>query len=282
MELDNYNLQSAAFRPEDAQRYELSILTGVDSFAYTIRDRQHNRLLAYSGTQLSSEHQGDLPAAVQGFVDNSPQLSTKGYGNVILGWSTPRVTLVPRELYLADDQRTYLEQLTLLGLEDAVLEEWYNDLDAHLLFAVNKDRLEAVSRSVSTLHSRHLAGGLLSAWRTRSLRRGEAAVSVNIRGRQLFVAAHRAGSLQFFNTFEVTSREDALYYVLLAYEHCGMLPDRHPLYVSGEISERGEIYQLLYTYVRDIHFSALAMPPVPAAELVDLPQHVYFDLLCLS
>ena len=282
MAVTNYNIRSAAFRPESAESYELSILTGVDSFAYAIRDRAANQLLAYHTSELSAAERADLPATILGRLQGDDLLERTNFGTTVLGWQTPRAALVPQDLYDDGHRREYLDQLSLISLEDAVQEEWHNELNAHLLYVTTGNSLNAITTTLRAVRTRHVAGGLLNAWGLRSRRLAEADVSICLRGKQLIIAAHRAGSLQFFNTYSFATAEDVLYYTLLAYEHCGLLPARAPLYVSGEILAESELYRLLYTYVAEVRFSQYGAPPKLAPDLPAVPTHIYYDLLCLS
>lgn len=282
MAVSNYDITAAAFRPEGTHDYELSILTGMDSFAYIIRDRSRNQLLAYRSLTIAPEEHADWSAMLDRIVLADDKLRTLRYGNCILGWESERMTLVPNELYHAASPRLYLEQLTLVGLDDEVRVEQYHELGGQLLFAAPAARLGAVERRLQPLRTHHFAGGLLSAWAARSRRLGHQAVSCAVRGGKLFVAAHRSGNLLFFNTFSFINSSDALYYLLLAYQQSGWTPNRVPLYLCGEITEHSELYRKFYQYVEDIRFCQFATPPSAPPELAGLASHLYFELLCLG
>lgn len=282
MAISNYDITTAAFRPEGAHDYELSILTGMDSFAYIIRDRTQNQLLAYRSLTLTPEERADWPVAIERLIRNDDKLRSLRYGNSILGWESERLTLVPTALYDAANPRQYLEQLTLIGLEDAVRTEGFHELDGELLFAAPSTNLDVVERRLSTLRTHHVAGGLLSSWAARSKRLNHQAISCAVRGAKLFVAAHRNGQLLFFNTFLFTNSTDALYYLLLTYQQTGWTPARVPLYLCGEIIEQSELYRQFYQYVEDIRFCQYPTPPGRSPEIMGLAEHVYFELLCLG
>ncbi|TXF86682.1 DUF3822 family protein [Neolewinella aurantiaca] len=282
MAVTNYDISSAAYRKEGAHDYELSILTGMDSFAYIIRDRTHNRLLAYKSETLPANDQANWPDTINRIIQNDDKLRSVSYGNCILGWESERLTLVPQKLYDASNPRVYLEQLTLIGLEDDVRAERYQELGGELLFAAPLARINSVERRLSPLRTHHIAGGLLSAWGARSRRLSHQAISCSIRGSRIFVAAHRSGHLLYFNTFVFTGANDALYYLLLAYQQCGWVPSRVPLYLCGEITEHSELYRHFYRYVEDIRFCQYPTPPALPPELASLPAHLYFELLCLG
>ena len=282
MGVSSYNITAAAFQRDRAQDYELSILTGMDSFAYILRDRARNSLLAYFSHALTAGEQLDWPRAFNTLVQADDKLRQLSFGTVVLGWETPRFTLVPNALYDPAQQRNYLEQLTVVGLEDEVRAETFNEMEAELLFATPADRIGAVERRLRTRRTHHVAGGLLTAWGARSRRLGHPSVSAALRGQRLLVAGHRNGKLLFFNSFSYATAQDALYYLLLAYQQCGFGPDRVPLYLCGEITPHADLYRHFYRYVEDIRFCQYGAPPSTPPELAGLPEHLYFELLCLG
>ena len=282
MGVSNYNIAAAAFRPERAQDYELSILTGMDSFAYILRDRGENRLLAYRSYSFGREERADWAGAFGRLVDADPRLAAGGYGKTMLAWDTQVLTLVPESLYSPGNPAAYLEQLTVIGLDDEVRHEHFHELGAELIYAARRDHMLAVEGKVRALRTQHFAGGLLTAWALRSRRIGHQAISCSVRENRLFVAGHDHGQLLFFNTFYFDTTQDAVYYLLLAYHQCGLAPDRAPLYLSGEVTAHSELYAQFYRYVEDIRFSTYPTPPATPPELTGLPAHFYFDLLCLG
>jgi len=280
--VNNYDITAAAFRKEGVKDYELSILAGMDSFAYTIRDRLLNQLLAYRSRTLTAAEREDWPSTLNELVLADDKLRSLCYGSTIMGWESERLTLVPTLLYDASNPRSYLEHLTLIGLDDSVRSETFQELGAQLLFAAPAAHLEATERCLSTLRTHHVAGGLLSAWSARSRRLSHQSVSCAIRGGKLFVAAHREGNLLLFNTFTFDGTNDALYYLLLVYQQSGWKPNRVPLYLCGEITEHSELYRQFYRYVEDIRFCQYPTPPSSPPELAGVPSHLYFELLCLG
>jgi hypothetical protein len=58
--------------------------------------------------------------------------------------------------------------------------------------------------------------------------------------------------LLLFNSFEYTSPEDFLYYILFAAEQLGLNPEEFPLELIGKIDTESEYYQLAYKYIRNI------------------------------
>ena len=282
MGVATYDITSPAFRPDAAADYELSILTGVDSFAYIIRNRLTNQLLAYHRATVPPVAAVDWPARLTGLVTDDVRLRELTYGNVQLGWDTPVFTLVPDALFTADRVRSYLEQLTVVGLEDEVRYEAHQSLGCQLVYGARQDDLAAATTALGAHRVQHYAGGLFTAWSARSQRLRQEAISCSVRGNRLLLAGHRNGKLLYYNSFHWESSQDAIYYLLLAYTQSGLQPARSALYLSGAITTTDELYYQFYRYVEDIRFSTYPVPPVVGPVLEELPAQHYFDLLCLS
>ncbi len=281
MGVSNYDITAAALRLEQPQDYELSILTGVDSFAYTIRDRTANRLLAYRSYDFDGAEKADWPGAVAQLVAADERLRTPGFGRTVVAWDTPTMVLVPQPLFTEAHPAAYLEHLTVVGLDDEVRHEGLQEIGSELVFAARRSHLDTVQERFGGGRPQHIAAGLLTAWAARSRRLGQSSVSCAVRGPRMFVAGHRNGTLEYYNCFSYASPQDAVYYLLLAYEHCGFSPARVPLYLCGEVTATGEVYHQFYQYVKDLRFSVYATPPAAPPEFDGLPAHLYFDLLCL-
>ena len=283
MGVTNYDIGTPAFRREAAQDYELSILTGMDSFAYIIRDRNTNRLLAYRATALPQRPPTEWPQQLSELIAGDERLDGVRYGKVLVGWETAALTLIPEPLFDPGQLRSYLEQLTVVGLEDEVRYDTYPELDALLVYSGRGEVLEEAASQLRAGRLQHYAGGLLVAWAARARRLREDGISCCVRNGRLFIAGHDSRQrLLYFNTFSWENSQDAVYYLLLAYTQCDYAPGQVPLYLSGTITSTDELYYQFYRYVRDIRFSAYPAPPAVGPELEQLPAHHYFDLLCLS
>ena len=282
MGVSNYNITASAFRRERAQDYELSILTGMDSFAYILRDRTENRLLAYRSYSFGRDERADWSGALARLVEGDHRLHGLRHGKTLVAWDTPVVTLVPEKLYTPGNPSAYLEQLTVIGLEDEVRHEHFHELQAELVYAARREHILTAERELRSLRTQHYAGGLLTAWGLRARRLSHQSVSCSVRENRLFVAGHDRGALLFYNTFRYDTTQDAVYYLLLTYDQCGFAPDRAPLYLSGEVTLNNDLYTQFYRYVEDIRFSTYPTPPATPPELAGLPGHLYFDLLCLG
>ncbi|WP_037324643.1 DUF3822 family protein [Salinimicrobium terrae] len=65
---------------------------------------------------------------------------------------------------------------------------------------------------------------------------------------------YQKGQLQLANTFNCTTREDFIYYLLFCAEQLDLDPSSFELILLGRIKENSDYYDIAYTYVKEIKF----------------------------
>ena len=58
--------------------------------------------------------------------------------------------------------------------------------------------------------------------------------------------------LIFYNTFDYSTKEDVIYYLLFTIDQLKLNPEKTPLVISGSISVDDEYYEIIYKYVRNV------------------------------
>ena len=60
------------------------------------------------------------------------------------------------------------------------------------------------------------------------------------------------GQLQLYNTFDYTTKEDFIYYLLFTAEQLGLNPEEFPLVLLGNVAKEDDLYKIAYTYIRNV------------------------------
>ena len=81
------------------------------------------------------------------------------------------------------------------------------------------------------------------------------------------------------NSFTFTSKEDFVYFILLAYDQLKFNPEQDPIYFLGDISKSSPIYQICWQYVRNIHFIDRTEGISAGSDFDQMPIHQYFTLI---
>ncbi|WP_347926281.1 DUF3822 family protein [Pontimicrobium sp. SW4] len=62
----------------------------------------------------------------------------------------------------------------------------------------------------------------------------------------------KKGQLQLYNTFDYSTKEDFIYYILFTAEQLELNPEKTPLILLGNVTKENELYKIAYTYVRNV------------------------------
>ena len=81
-----------------------------------------------------------------------------------------------------------------------------------------------------------------------------AKVYINITDHIFDFITVKNGELIICNSYEFTTAEDFIYYILFCLEQLKLNPDTVDLYISGSIEKEEDTYKILYNYIRNITF----------------------------
>jgi hypothetical protein len=84
--------------------------------------------------------------------------------------------------------------------------------------------------------------------------------------------------LIFNNSFNYTSKEDLLYYVLFSFEQLKISADSIDVTVFGNIEDTDESFSLMYEYIRNIKLGKRPHQFTFPTEFNSLSDHKYFGL----
>lgn len=82
-------------------------------------------------------------------------------------------------------------------------------------------------------------------------------VYINITDHIFDFIAVKNGELIICNSYEFTTAEDFIYYILFCLEQLKLNPDTVDLYISGSIKKEEDTYKILYNYIRNITFYSI-------------------------
>jgi len=267
----------------------LSILIGMDRFAYLIHTADHQVLVLREyereSRALSPTKQGQsafsLPGLEQICKENSHL--NQSFGKIRIGWTVPFLTLVPQRLYDADHKSTYLQYLTKPeGAWEYAADELPN-FASSLVYAIPSEGEAWRQKQFPDSKVLHSTTTFLSGAR--------ALVKERKGGRHLFIhtgygevrlALLDETHLYFSNAFFFQTAKDFLYYILAVVDECELDQETTPILLSGQLIEDSEIYRLLYRYFRKLSFVPSPAQLSSGPQLSALPQHLYTDLYFLA
>lgn len=99
---------------------------------------------------------------------------------------------------------------------------------------------------------KHASSVLIETLLQRSNTHSEDALYINVNELHFEVVCVRNKRLEFYNSFEYTTKEDFIYYILFTIEQLKLNPERIKTYLSGQIQETDELFEIAYKYIRHV------------------------------
>jgi hypothetical protein len=77
---------------------------------------------------------------------------------------------------------------------------------------------------------------------------------VNVEDNFFQIIVLKNKQLEFYNSFNFKTKEDFIYYILFTSEQLQLNPEEFQLTFLGDIEKESELYEIAYTYIRNINF----------------------------
>jgi len=269
------------FIKKNTSIYELSILLGMDSFVYMVTDSQQKiQTLAqypYDGSQPYDPAHPSVKKLEQQ-IKNNPILNGR-FRNIRLGVHSPVFTLIPNRLYAEKDKRSILKHLSpqLQNLE--IRADNVNLLNSKIIYGLMPVAAEMIKRHFSAARIFNLNTTMLLATSRLAQNKKEGhQLFFHVDSRYLRIFLFEGKNLLAATHHRYQTPKDFIYYALLTFEQFKLSPLTQEVYLCGNIETDSEHYQLLYRYVRDIHFMDAPGFIQKGAKTKALQDHRFFDL----
>lgn len=269
----NFDTTEYNFSKKDTDQYELSILYGVDSFAYIIKDSAANVLALRE--YYWPEGKQSMPVWSG---DDKLQLH---YRKVKIAFSKGKFCMVPQRLFQEAEKATYLGHLSPVQNSSNIFSDNVSQHQAELIYEVDSPVLENIERHFPLAQKKNLHTVLLDAIRSHAASQASYHLAAHIGQKQVLIYAFDRTNLMLANSYTYRSAQDCLYYIMLVCEQLGFKMDQTPLFLAGRILEDSDIYRLLIRYVRHVSFLP-SLPLKAGPQLQRQPSYFFYDLYALG
>lgn len=267
-----------------ASTYKLSILLGMDSFAYMVSGPQQEVLLLKAiELDHSLQPEGQGVTQLFNYLTETESHLFYPYGKYTISYSATQSTLIPRRLYNKNEESTYLKQLSDLDTQAMMVRtDELSAIDARNVYAISKalhNKLTQHFPGFRLQHSTTVLNRGIDEW---SLKDQTPRLYVNVLGHDLQILVYTNNQLTFANTFQYQSAKDFIYFTLLVLDQLDCSPKHTSVFISGPVLQDSEIYQLLFRYITNLAF---LQPPAylyQNGKTRSLEPHFHFDLFSLA
>ncbi|WP_303317536.1 DUF3822 family protein [Flavivirga abyssicola] len=233
---------------------ELSIQISLSGLSFSILQKDSNNISVLKHFDFNKRLTPlELLDRCQNIFDTESHLQ-ESFNNICVIHDNELSTLVPKPLFEEDCLADYLKfnskilKSDFITYDDIVLNDSVNVYVPYI--NINNfiyDKFGAFTfKHVSTI----LIEEILQIEKNTNTPRAY----LNICKNHFEIVIIEKGKLLLYNTFEYTTKEDFIYYVLFTAEQLNLNPETLNVAFIGDIKESDDVYQIAYKYIRNISF----------------------------
>lgn len=188
----------------------------------------------------------------EAFIKN-PELTEK-YDEIMVIHSNNLATFVPDSVFDEDYLGSYLQYNTKVFDTDFFTSDSLEKYEIHNVYIpyinINNFFIDQFGAFEYKHANTLLVETILNAATKSQVKK--MTVHVSTTHFEIIVVENR--KLLFFNSFDYKTREDFIYFILFTAEQLNLNPEEFELEFTGSIAENSELYQIAYTYIRNVSF----------------------------
>lgn len=197
---------------------------------------------------------------------------------VIFGLHSELYTLIPKSLFNEKSLEDYMN-LNFDG-QRLIHHEFHFQLieavDAYLIYALPKETVSFLSKKFKSIRFTHPVASLIELNLLRHP--NETMLSLHLYQESFEIYCQIEGQFNYINSFKYTASEDVVYYLLYVMEQLNIDRENCPTYVYGELEPQSELYTMLFTYIRNVHFGERNQHIHYSSVLQEVKAHHHYSL----
>ncbi|PVW13783.1 DUF3822 family protein [Marixanthomonas spongiae] len=232
----------------------LSVQISLTGLSFLVTSSDGNEVLYFWEERFETPFTPEeLLSNVESAMQTHEQLQ-EGFDQVTLLYATDLYTLVPRSLFDETKASEYLKFNSKILANDYISHDILENQDIVVVYVPYININNYFFERYGSFQYYHATSILIPSILTTEKFTKESKVFVNVRSESFDSIVVKEGQLMLCNTFSFKTAEDFIYYLLFCMEQLHLNPERTPVILTGSIEKEGDIFNVLYTYIRDVSF----------------------------
>lgn len=163
-------------------------------------------------------------------------------------------TLVPKPLFNDDNLADYLKFNSKILKSDFITFDDIALNDSVNVYVPYVNVNNFIYDTFGSFTYKHVSTILIESLLAIEKNSEEQKVYVNVDSNHFEIVVIDKGELLIYNTFEYSTKEDFIYYLLFTSEQLQLNPETLQLVFLGDIDKDDELYKIAYKYIRNVEF----------------------------
>lgn len=161
-------------------------------------------------------------------------------------------TLVPSDLFDPKNSLNYMKYNTSIRIDDIAANDHVLNNEINNVYIPNIDINNFIFEKFKTFDFYHYSSLIIEKISNDFAEKFGKRVFVNVNDGFIDILYFKDKKLEFYNSYDYNSIDDVLFYLLFCFSELKLNPDEIHTVFSGSIDFDSKLYELIYTYVRNV------------------------------
>jgi len=207
-----------------------------------------------------------------------PVRISKQYGKVSISIANTLFSIIPKALFEKESIHLYLELNASIKESHDYQYQIIHKEGIVICYALPKNLNDWIKKVFPSAKLTHEVAVLIESVLRDFYSLAENRVIVNLHKDYFDIVILNKGKLEFVNSFRFSEKEDLLYYILFSFEQLSINPNLIEVFLIGEIKKGGDEHQLLFKYIKNLHFGFRNKNIKIAGGLNEIPNHLFYTI----
>lgn len=233
---------------------ELSIQISLNGLSFCILQRDANTIITLKQIEFDKKQNPlELLDRLKGLFHSEKVLQTS-FDKVMVIHDNELSTLVPKPLFNEDAIADYLKFNSKILKSDFITYDDVVSSDSMCIYVPYININNYLYDTFGEFTFKHKASVLIESVLQLEKNTESTKVYVNVNTNHFELLIIDRAKLLFYNTFEYSTKEDFIYYILFTTEQLNLNPEVFNLVFTGDINKDDEFYKIAYRYIRHVAF----------------------------
>lgn len=271
------------YRSGPHPKKNLSIGLLSDGFVFSLLDAEEYKYIALEEYKQEDNSEANMYLGfLRTLFDENPLL-TQPFDKVNILYYSPRLVLVPNELYNKEDEKALFGFCASSSNHDQIRSDRLNITKAHGIYSIPVELITLCQEMFPRCRLLHYGSALIeSTLAAQKLEKWGADMVLHIQSGHFELLLLRNNKLTYYNTFTIQCLDDMLYYIFYVLEQYGLQAGQLKTVILGELAMDEKAFALLASFFRETAFPEKNDMYQYSPEFDRIPYHFYFNLLNLN
>lgn len=176
------------------------------------------------------------------------------FDNVTIVYVNEISTVVPNALFKEEFLADYLKFNSKILKTDFISYDEIKAINAVNVYVPYVNINNYIYDRFGSFTYKHFSTVLIENLQKIETSKTDQKIYINVNSSHFEIISFRNNDLIFYNTFEYSTKEDFIYYLLFTIEQLNLNPEILELIFLGEINKTDDLYKIAYKYIRNVSF----------------------------